>query len=109
MTNLPRLQLSAEVQEWLRLAPELVSHFKEVPQVNHEPPETFEGFTWFVVVCNPKCERRAQVREAGTARPPSCRVSDLPAPDQAVGRPCQEEAGTGVTLVPAVLVHRPHP
>jgi len=67
MTNLPRLQLSAEVQEWLRLAPELVSHFKEVPQVNDDPPETFEGFTWFVVVCNPKCERRAQLglRRAG--------------------------------------------
>jgi transcriptional antiterminator RfaH len=67
MTNLSRLQLSAEIQEWLKLAPELVSQFKEVQQVNEEPPETFEGFTWFVVVCNPKCERRAQLglRRAG--------------------------------------------
>jgi transcriptional antiterminator RfaH len=67
MTNLPRFDLSAEVQEWLQLAPELVAQFREVPQVNHEPPETFEGLTWFVVVCNPKCERRAQLglRRAG--------------------------------------------
>jgi transcriptional antiterminator RfaH len=67
MTNLPRFDLSAEVQEWLQLAPELVSRFREVSQVNHEPPETFEGLTWFVVVCNPKCERRAQLglRRAG--------------------------------------------
>jgi transcriptional antiterminator RfaH len=67
MTNLPRVDLSAEVQEWLQLAPELVSQFREVSQVNHEPPETFEGLTWFVVVCNPKCERRAQLglRRAG--------------------------------------------
>jgi transcriptional antiterminator RfaH len=67
MTNLPRFALSAEIQEWLKLAPELVSQFKEVPQVNEDPPETFEGLTWFVVVCNPKCERRAQLglRRAG--------------------------------------------
>jgi transcriptional antiterminator RfaH len=67
MTNLPRFALSAEIQEWMQLAPELVSQFKEVPQVNHEPPETFEGLTWFVVICNPKCERRAQLglRRAG--------------------------------------------
>jgi transcriptional antiterminator RfaH len=51
----------------MQLAPDLVSQFREVPQVNHEPPETFEGLTWFVVVCNPKCERRAQLglRRAG--------------------------------------------
>jgi transcriptional antiterminator RfaH len=51
----------------MQLTPDLVSQFREVPQVNHEPPETFEGFTWFVVVCNPKCERRAQLglRRAG--------------------------------------------
>jgi transcriptional antiterminator RfaH len=61
MTNLPRFDLSAEVQEWLQLAPELVTQFKEVPPVDHTPPETFEGLTWFVVVCNPKCERRAQL------------------------------------------------
>jgi transcriptional antiterminator RfaH len=67
MTNLPRFALSAEVQEWLQLAPELVAQFKEVPPVDHTPPETFEGLTWFVVVCNPKCERRAQLglRRAG--------------------------------------------
>jgi transcription antitermination factor NusG len=67
MTNLPRFDLSAEVQEWLQLAPELVAQFKEVPPVDHTPPETFEGLTWFVVVCNPKCERRAQLglRRAG--------------------------------------------
>jgi transcriptional antiterminator RfaH len=67
MSNLPRFALSAKAQEWMDLAPELVSQFKEVPQVNHEPPETFEGLTWFVVVCNPKCERRAQLglRRAG--------------------------------------------
>jgi transcriptional antiterminator RfaH len=67
MTNLPRFDLSAEVQEWLQLAPELVAQFKEVPPVDHTPPEIFEGLTWFVVVCNPKCERRAQLglRRAG--------------------------------------------
>jgi transcriptional antiterminator RfaH len=65
--NAPRFDLSAEAREWMQLAPELVSQFREVPQVNHEPPETFEGFTWFVVVCNPKCEWRAQLglRRAG--------------------------------------------
>jgi transcriptional antiterminator RfaH len=63
----PLFDLSAEVEEWLRLAPELVSQFREVDQVNHEPPETFDGLTWFVVICNPKCERRAQLglRRAG--------------------------------------------
>jgi transcriptional antiterminator RfaH len=67
MTNRPVFDLSDEVQEWLRLAPELVSQFREVDQVNNEPPETFDGLTWFVVVCNPKCERRAQLglRRAG--------------------------------------------
>jgi transcriptional antiterminator RfaH len=67
MTNLPRFALSAKAQEWMDLAPELVSRFREVPQLNHKPPETFEGLTWFVVVCNPKCERRAQLglRRAG--------------------------------------------
>jgi len=67
MTNLPRLQLSAEAQGLMQLAPDLVSQFREVPPINHEPPESFEGFTWFVVVCNPKCERRAQLglRRAG--------------------------------------------
>jgi transcriptional antiterminator RfaH len=67
MTDNKLYDLSAEVQEWLKLAPELVSQFQEVTPVDHEPPETFEGFTWFVVVCNPKCERRAQLglRRAG--------------------------------------------
>jgi transcriptional antiterminator RfaH len=66
-TNLPRFALSAKAQELMQLAPDLTAQFREVPQVNHEPPETFEGFTWFVVVCNPKCERRAQLglRRAG--------------------------------------------
>jgi transcription antitermination factor NusG len=51
----------------MQLAPELVSQFREVTQIDHNPPETFEGLTWFVVVCNPKCERRAQLglRRAG--------------------------------------------
>lgn len=67
MTNLPRSALSAKAQELMQLAPDLVSHFREVPILNHEPPETFEGLTWFVVVCNPKSERRAQLglRRAG--------------------------------------------
>jgi transcriptional antiterminator RfaH len=67
MTDNKLYDLSAEVQEWLNLAPELVSQFHEVVPVDHTPPETFEGFTWFVVVCNPKCERRAQLglRRAG--------------------------------------------
>jgi transcriptional antiterminator RfaH len=58
MTNLPRLQLSAD--------PGQVHYFRS-PIIDHTPPETFEGFTWFVVVCNPKCERRAQLglRRAG--------------------------------------------
>ena len=61
------MNLSLKAQEWMQLAPELVSRFREVPQINHEPPETFEGLTWFVVVCNPKCEGRAQLglRRAG--------------------------------------------
>jgi transcriptional antiterminator RfaH len=67
MTNLPRFALSAKAQELMQLAPDLVSQFREVPILNHEPPEAFEGLTWFVVVCNPKCERRAQLglRRAG--------------------------------------------
>ena len=67
MTNRPLIDLSAKAQELMHLAPDLVSQFREVPLINHEPPETFEGFTWFVVVCNPKCERRAQLglRRAG--------------------------------------------
>jgi len=67
MTNAPRFALSAEVQEWMRLAPDLVSHFREVPEVNHDPPPVFDGLTWFVVVCNPRCELMAQLglRRAG--------------------------------------------
>jgi|UPI0004B7C616 transcriptional antiterminator RfaH len=53
MTNLPRFALSADIGD--------VHHFRSIPIINHEPPETFEGLTWFVVVCNPKCERRAQL------------------------------------------------
>ena len=58
MTNLPRFALSAD--------PGSVHYFRS-PIVNHDPPETFDGLTWFVVVCNPKCERRAQfgLRRAG--------------------------------------------
>ncbi|WP_262027128.1 transcription termination/antitermination protein NusG [Microvirga sp. Mcv34] len=58
MTNLPRFALSADPGQ---------AHYFTAPILNHEPPETFEGFTWFVVVCNPKCERRAQLglRRAG--------------------------------------------
>lgn len=42
-------------------------HYFTAPILNHEPPETFEGLTWYVVVCNPKSERRAQLglRRAG--------------------------------------------
>ncbi len=67
MTNRPLIDLSAKAHELMQLAPDLVPQFREVPLINHEPPETFEGFTWFVVVCNPKCERRAQLglRRAG--------------------------------------------
>jgi len=67
MTKRPLIDLSAKAQELMQLAPDLASQFREVPLINHEPPETFEGFTWFVVVCNPKCERRAQLglRRAG--------------------------------------------
>ncbi|MFC4172657.1 transcription termination/antitermination protein NusG [Microvirga sp. GCM10011540] len=59
MTNeLHRLQLSAN--------PGPV-HYARARIIDHTPPETFEGLTWFVVVCNPKCERRAQLglRRAG--------------------------------------------
>jgi len=58
MTNLPRLALSASPGQ---------AHFFRSPIIDHTPPMTFEGFTWFVVVCNPKCERRAQLglRRAG--------------------------------------------
>jgi len=58
MSNLPRFALSASPGQ---------AHYFTAPILNHEPPETFEGFTWFVVVCNPKCERRAQLglRRAG--------------------------------------------
>jgi len=58
MTNLPRFALSADLGS---------THFFRSPVSDHTPPETFEGFTWFVVVCNPKCERRAQLglRRAG--------------------------------------------
>ncbi|MDG2570632.1 transcription termination/antitermination NusG family protein [Vibrio parahaemolyticus] len=58
MTNLPRFALSADIGS---------VHYFTAPILNHEPPEAFEGFTWFVVVCNPKCERRAQLglRRAG--------------------------------------------
>jgi transcriptional antiterminator RfaH len=58
MTNLSRLQLSADIGQ---------VHYFRSPIIDHTPPETFEGFTWFVVVCNPKCERRAQLglRRAG--------------------------------------------
>ncbi|MCB5173672.1 transcription termination/antitermination protein NusG [Microvirga lenta] len=43
------------------------THYARARIIDHTPPETFEGFTWFVVVCNPKCERRAQLglRRAG--------------------------------------------
>lgn len=43
-------------------------HFARIGRIiNHEPPETLEGLSWFVVVCNPKGERRAQLglRRAG--------------------------------------------
>lgn len=61
MTDQKLFPLSAKAQEWLRLSPELTSRFSEVVQVNHEPPKTFDGFTWFVVLTNPKCEMRAQL------------------------------------------------
>lgn len=59
MTNAPRYVLTEHY------GPE---HFARIGRIiNHEPPETFEGLTWFVVVCNPKCEKRAQLglRRAG--------------------------------------------
>lgn len=66
MTNLPCFSLSAKAQELMQLAPDMVAQFREVPLITHDPPETFEGLTWFVV-CNPRCERRAQLglRRAG--------------------------------------------
>ncbi|MEZ0169911.1 transcription termination/antitermination protein NusG [Microvirga sp. TS319] len=69
-TNLPRFALSAEIQAYLDgLSPDPGPghYFTGTELPNHTPPETFEGFTWFVVVCNPKCERRAQLglRRAG--------------------------------------------
>lgn len=56
--NLPRFALSADPCQ---------EHFFRSPIIDHTPPETFEGLSWFVVVCNPKCERRAQLglRRAG--------------------------------------------
>ena len=58
MTNLPRFALSADIGQ---------AHYFTAPILNHEPPETFEGLTWFVVVCNPKAEKKAQLglRRAG--------------------------------------------
>ena len=59
MTNAPRYVLTEHFGP---------AHYAKIGRIlNHEPPETFEGFTWFVVVCNPKCERRAQLglRRAG--------------------------------------------
>jgi len=59
MSTTPRYVLSAHYGP---------AHFAKIGRIiNHEPPDTFEGFTWFVVVCNPKCERRAQLglRRAG--------------------------------------------
>jgi transcriptional antiterminator RfaH len=58
MTNLPRFALSAEIGS---------THFFRSPILNHEPPETFEGLTWFVVITSPKGERKAQLglRRAG--------------------------------------------
>lgn len=56
MSNLPRL-----------LAHPTPVHYARARIIDHTPPETFEGLSWFVVVCNPKCERRAQLglRRAG--------------------------------------------
>lgn len=58
MSNDPRFALSADLGQ--------VHHFT-APILNHEPPETFVGLTWYVVVCNPKAERKAQLglRRAG--------------------------------------------
>lgn len=57
-TTLHRFELSATPGQ---------VHFCRSPIIDHTPPETFEGLSWFVVVCNPKCERRAQLglRRAG--------------------------------------------
>lgn len=30
-------------------------------RVDHTPPDRFDGATWYVIVCNVKCERRAQL------------------------------------------------
>jgi transcriptional antiterminator RfaH len=70
MTNLPRFALSAEIQAYLDgLSPDPGPgyYFTGTELPNHDPPETFEGLAWFVVVCNPKCERMAQLglRRAG--------------------------------------------
>lgn len=58
-----RFQLSAVVQEYLqglRDDPGPV-HFGRSEIEDHAPPETFEGFAWYVVYTNIKCERRAQL------------------------------------------------
>lgn len=36
-------------------------HYFRSPIVDNAPPETFEGLSWFVVTCNVKCEKRAQL------------------------------------------------
>jgi transcriptional antiterminator RfaH len=59
MTNAPRYVLTEHYGP---------AHYATIGRIiNHEPPETFDNLTWFVVVCNPKCERRAQLglRRAG--------------------------------------------
>ena len=57
-TNLPRFALSADIGQ---------AHYFTASILNHEPPETFEGLTWFVVITSPKGERKAQLglRRAG--------------------------------------------
>lgn len=42
-------------------------HFRGTELPNHNPPETFDGMQWFVVICSPKGERKAQLglRRAG--------------------------------------------
>ena len=70
MTSNLHLPLSPEIQaylEGLRDDPGQAHYFSGTELPNHDPPETFEGFMWFVVVCNLKCERRAQLglRRAG--------------------------------------------
>jgi transcriptional antiterminator RfaH len=58
MTKLPRFALTANPGQ---------VHYFTAPILNHEPPETFEGLTWFVVITSPKGERKAQLglRRAG--------------------------------------------